>query len=103
MEIDLENLYVDVRAKKIKDHCHLATHSKLAFLWKKSLFGWQKYSWALTRELQFLKFLALPYYFQKYYHTAKFTFVLTVSAQHGQSQKTRELMKTAHFLKGYLH
>lgn len=35
MEIDLENLYVDVRAKKIKDHCHLATHSKLAFLWKK--------------------------------------------------------------------
>lgn len=56
MEIDLENLYVDVRAKKIKDHCHLATHS----------FGWQKYSWALTRELQFLEFLALPYYFQKY-------------------------------------
>ena len=45
MEIDLENLYVDVRAKKIEDHCHLATHSKLAFLWKKSLFGWQKYSW----------------------------------------------------------
>ena len=43
MEIDLENLYVDVKAKKMKDHCHLATHSKLAFLWKKSLFGWQKY------------------------------------------------------------
>ena len=60
-------------------------------------------SWALTRELQFLKFLALPYYFQKYYHTATFTFVLTVSAQHGQSQKTRELMKTAHFFEGYLH
>ena len=53
MEIDLENLYVDVRAKKIKDNCHLATHSELALLWKKSLFGWQKYNWALTRELQF--------------------------------------------------
>ena len=76
MEVKLENLYVDVRAKKkYKDHWQLTRN--LRSCGKKSLFGWQKYNWALTRKLQFWISWHLVTIFRSISILAtKFTFVL---------------------------
>ena len=47
----INHMYVDVRAKKLKTIGN--SLKTCAPVEKKSAFGWEKYNWALTRELQF--------------------------------------------------